>query len=211
MVEVEIEESSKPVNNITLLLVAWSDGDPKALEGLAPLVYRMLHHLARTHMSRKRSGHLLQTTALIHEAYIRLARWQNVRWKSRTHFFGLVEQSMRNVLVDFARTRDYAKRGGGMRRVGIDEAMSVQNTGAATLLDVDDALRALERVDAFKSKLVELRFLAELTLKEAAVALNVSPRTAAREWSLARAWLCRELLAGGAPLEPRRRSPASSP
>jgi len=183
-------------NNITGLLVAWSDGDPEALEDLAPLVYQELHRLARTYMRRERAGHLLQTTALIHEAYIRLADWRNVRWKNRAHFFGLAAQVMRHVLVDFARSREYAKRGGGMKRVALDEATGVES-GNAYLLGVEDALRALEKIDAFKSKLVELRFFAGLTVEEAAVVLNVSPRTAAREWSLARAWLYRALQAHG--------------
>lgn len=202
MVDVQSEKSSLPVNNITQLLVAWSDGDPRALEGLAPLVYQELHRLARNCMSRERAGHLLQPTALVHEAYIRLAEWKNIRWKSRAHFFGLAAQVMRHVLVDFARSRDYAKRGGGMTRVAIDEATGAQEK-SADLLGVDEALRALEKVDALKGKLVELRFFAGLTVNEAAAVLNVSPRTAAREWSLARAWLYREIRTGGAPARRR--------
>src|SRR5215471_469158 len=161
---------------ITQLLLAWSDGDQAALEKLTPLVYAELHRLAKGFMFGERPGHTLQTTALINEAYLRLIDWKNVRWQSRAHFFGVAAQVMRRILVDFARSRNYARRGGGTQRVALD-----------------DALKSLAEIDPRKSQVVELRFFGGLSAEEIAEVLKVSLRTVEREWSLARAWLYREL------------------
>jgi RNA polymerase sigma factor (TIGR02999 family) len=178
---------------ITQLLLAWSDGDQAALEKLTPLVYAELHRLAKGYMLRERPGHTLQTTALINEAYMRLIDWKNVRWQSRAHFLGVAAQVMRRILVDFARSRHYAKRGGKARQVSLDEAITIHEDRSAELIALDDALKSLAKIDPRKSHVVELRFFGGLSAEETAEALKVSQRTVEREWRLARAWLYREL------------------
>ena len=178
---------------ITQLLLAWSGGDQAALEKLTPLVYAELHRVAKGYMLGERLGHTLQTTALINEAYLRLIDWKNVRWQSRAHFFGIAAQVMRRILVDFARSRNYAKRGGGARQVPLDDAINVYEDPSAELIALDDALKSLAEVDRRKSQVVELKFFGGLSAEETAEALKVSPRTVEREWNLARAWLYREL------------------
>jgi len=178
---------------ITQLLLAWSDGDQAALEKLTPLVYAELHRLAKGFMFGERPGHTLQTTALINEAYLRLIDWKNVRWQSRAHFFGVAAQVMRRILVDFARSRNYARRGGGTQRVSLDEAITIHEDRSAELIALDDALKSLAEIDPRKSQVVELRFFGGLSAEEIAEVLKVSLRTVEREWSLARAWLYREL------------------
>ena len=178
---------------ITQLLLAWSDGDQAALEKLTPLVYAELHRLAKGFMFGERPGHTLQTTALINEAYLRLIDWKNVRWQSRAHFFGVAAQVMRRILVDFARSRNYARRGGGTQRVSLDEAITIHEDRSAELIALDDALKSLAEIDPRKSQVVELRFFGGLSAEEIAGVLKVSLRTVEREWSLARAWLYREL------------------
>jgi len=178
---------------ITQLLLAWSGGDQAALEKLTPLVYAELHRLAKGYMLGERPGHTLQTTALINEAYLRLIDWKNVRWQSRAHFFGIAAQVMRRILVDFARSRNYAKRGGGARQVPLDDAINVYEDPSAELIALDDALKSLAEIDRRKSQVVELKFFGGLSAEETAEALKVSPRTVEREWNLARAWLYREL------------------
>jgi len=178
---------------ITQLLLAWSGGDQAALEKLTPLVYAELHRVAKGYMLGERPGHTLQTTALINEAYLRLIDWKNVRWQSRAHFFGIAAQVMRRILVDFARSRNYAKRGGGARQVPLDDAINVYEDPSAELIALDDALKSLAEVDRRKSQVVELKFFGGLSAEETAEALKVSPRTVEREWNLARAWLYREL------------------
>jgi RNA polymerase sigma factor (TIGR02999 family) len=179
---------------ITRLLVAWGDGDESALEGLTPLVYEELRRLAHHYMSRERPGHTLQTTALVNEAYVRLIDWKNVHWQSRAHFFAVSAQLMRRILVDFARTQSYAKRGGGALQVTLDEAL-VSGEKGADIVALDEALRSLAELDERQSKVVELRFFGGLSIEETAEVLKVSEGTVRRDWSLARAWLHRELVA----------------
>jgi RNA polymerase sigma factor (TIGR02999 family) len=180
-------------HEITRLLVAWGDGDQAALEELTPLVYDELHRLAHYYMGRERPGHTLQTTALVNEAFTRLIDWKNVRWQSRAHFFGVSAQLMRRILVDFARSRGYRKRGGGARAVALDETALVSDEKGADLVALDEALNSLAELDARQSRVVELRFFGGLSVEETAEVLKVSPGTVRREWSLARAWLHREL------------------
>jgi RNA polymerase sigma-70 factor (ECF subfamily) len=178
---------------ITKLLVAWGDGDQSALADLTPLVYEELHRLAHNYMGRERAGHTLQTSALVNEAYLRLIDWKNVRWQSRAHFFGVSAQLMRRILVDFARSRGYRKRGGGMRVVPLDDAAIVSENKGPDLIALDEALCALAELDARQSQIVELRFFGGLTIEETAEVLKVSEGTVRRDWSLARSWLHREL------------------
>jgi RNA polymerase sigma factor (TIGR02999 family) len=175
--------------------VAWGNGDRAALEKLTPLVYDELHRLASHYMERERSGHTLQTTALVNEAYLRLIDWRSVHWQNRAHFFAMSAQFMRRILVDFARARDYAKRGGKVQQVPLEEAAAAAVTGerGADLLALDEALKALAQLDERQSQVVELRFFGGLSLEEVAETLNVSVGTVRRDWSLARAWLHREL------------------
>jgi len=182
-------------NEVTQLLLAWSDGDPAALDKLIPLVYEELHRLAQGYLHREAPGHTLQTTALVNEAYLRLIDWKSMRWQNRAHFFGVSAQLMRRILVDFARSRHYAKRGGGGHRVSLDEAAVVSAERDADFLALDEALARLAAIDPRKSQVVELRFFEGLSVEEIAEVLKVSPRTVMREWSLARAWLYRELSA----------------
>jgi RNA polymerase sigma factor (TIGR02999 family) len=178
---------------ITQLLLAWSDGDEAALEQLTPLVYAELHRLARGYMCGERSSHTLQTTALVNEAYLRLLDWKNVRWQNRAHFFGVAAQLMRRVLVDYARTRHYAKRGGVAQQVSFDGAVVVLETNLEEIIAVDEALTRLAGFDLRKCRIVELRYFGGLSVKEVVEALKLSQRTVERELSLALAWLYREL------------------
>jgi RNA polymerase sigma-70 factor, ECF subfamily len=180
-------------NEVTQLLLAWSDGDKGALEELTPLVYAELRRLAERHMRRERAGHPLQTTALVNEAYLRLIDLRRVRWQNRAHFFGVAAQLMRHILVDFARARRRAERGGYKQQVPLEEAAVVSKERDADFIALDDALKSLAEIDPRKSRMVELRFFGGLSVEETAEALNVSPRTVMREWSLARDWLYREL------------------
>jgi RNA polymerase sigma factor (TIGR02999 family) len=178
---------------ITQLLVAWGDGDEAALEQLTPLVHEELHRLAHHYMGGERAGHTLQTTALVNEAYVRLIDWKNVRWQSRAHFFGVSAQLMRRILVDFARARGYQKRGGGALAVSLDEAAFVSDDKGTDLVELDEALQSLAKLNERQSKVVELRFFGGLSVDETAEFLKVSSGTVERDWSLARAWLHREL------------------
>lgn len=180
-------------HEVTQLLVAWSDGDEAALEKLAPLVYDELRRLARRHMAGERRGHTLQTTALVNEAYLRLVNWKEVRWQNRAHFFAVSAQMMRHILVDFARSRSYQKRGGGALQVSLGEAASLSDERGADLVALDEALTALATVDGRKSNVVELRYFGGLSVEEAAEVLKVSPETVMRDWRLAKVWLLREL------------------
>ena len=181
-------------HEVTQLLQAWSDGKQDALDELVPLVYEELHRLARHYMSGERPGHTLQTTELVNEAYVRLIDWKNVRWRNRAHFFGVAAQMMRRILVDFARSRHYAKRGGEARRVSLAEAAVVSAERGEDFIALDDALESLAVIDARKSRIVELRFFGGLSVGETAEVLKISSRTVMREWSLAQAWLHRELI-----------------
>jgi RNA polymerase sigma factor (TIGR02999 family) len=185
--------STPPTHEITQWLVGWSDGDPSALEKLTPLVYRELHRLAQAYMRGERPGHTLQTTALVNEAYVRLIDADRMGWQNRAHFYGVAAKLMRHILVDFARSRDQVKRGGGVEPLTLDEAWTITTDRSAELVNLDDALTALEKLDARQSRIVELRFFGGLTEPEIAEVLKVSPRTVNSDWSLARAWLLREL------------------
>ena len=182
-------QSSK---EITQLLVAWSEGDESALQQLAPLIHSELHRLAHNYMSRERPGHLLQTSALINEAYVRLIDWKNVRWQNRAHFFGVAAQLMRRILVDFARERKYFKRGGGALPVSLSEAALVVQQ-SSDFVALDEALTALGEIDSRKVQVVEMRFFAGLSVEEIAELLNVSKETVMRDWRLAKVWLLRQL------------------
>jgi RNA polymerase sigma factor (TIGR02999 family) len=179
--------------NVTRLLVAWSSGDAEALEALTPVIHHELHRLAARQMAGERPGHLLQPTALVNEAYLRLVDWKDVQWQNRAHFFGTAAQVMRRVLVDVARSRGRAKRGRGQVHVSLSEAEGQPAMDRADLLALDDALKTLEDVDPRKSRVVELRYFGGLSLEEAALVMGVSVATVRRDWSFARAWLFREL------------------
>jgi RNA polymerase sigma factor (TIGR02999 family) len=180
-------------HELTQLLVAWSDGDEAALDRLAPLVNAELHRLAKRYMSREREDHLLQTSALINEAYLRLINWKDVRWQNRAHFFGVAAQMMRRILVDFARQRPRIEKEIEARHISLDEAMTVTNEKDMDLVALDEALQSLGKVDERKSKIVELRFFGGLSVDETAEVLKVAPVTVMREWNKAKAWLYREL------------------
>ena len=180
-----------PTHDVTQLLVSWGKGDRQSLEKLIPRVYKELHRLARHYMLGERQGHILQTTALVNEAFLRLVDWSQVDWKNRAHFFGVSAQLMRHILVDYARSRDYAKRGAGALHVSLDESIEVPGQRDLDLLALDDALKALAEIDPRKGKIVELRFFGGLSVEEVAEVLQVSSRTVLREWDLAQAWLHR--------------------
>jgi len=180
-------------HDITEFLHSWREGDEAALEKLTPLVYRELHRLAAHYMRREKVEHTLQATALVNEAYVRLIDWKNVQWQNRGHFFGVAAQVMRRILVDYARSRCYDKRGGGARPMTLDEAPPVTDDKLAVLLEIDQALDRLAALDARRAQVVELRYFAGLSVEETAEALKVSPITVIRNWNFAKAWLLREL------------------
>ncbi len=182
-----------PSHNITQLLQAWGEGDQSALEELTPLVYQELHSLARRQMSRENEGHTLQVTALIHEVYLKLVEFQSVRWQDRAHFYAVCARLMRRILIDFARSHDSLKRGGSDRRLTLEEGLIASADVPAELTDLEQALTKLAEDDPRKSSVVELRFFGGLTVKETAEVLKVSPDTVMRDWSMARAWLLREM------------------
>jgi len=176
------------------LLVEWSHGDQDALERLTPLVYSELRRLARRHLSRERSDHTLQSTALVHEAYLRLVDQRNVQWQNRAHFFGVAAQLIRRILIDHARARQAGKRGAGACLLSLDEALDAPSGGRPLdIVALDDALEQLAKIDPRQSRIVELRFFAGLTVQETAEVLNISTPTVNREWNAAKAWLFREL------------------
>lgn len=182
---------------ISLLLQAWRGGDEAALGTLMPLVYGELHRLAHRYMMHERAGHTLQTTALVNEAYLRLIDAKRVEWQDRTHFFAICASLMRRILVDFARSRGYQKRGGNMRKVSLDESLLVSPEPDVDLVKLDDALNALAEFDPRKAKVVELRFFGGLSEEEVAEVLKVSRDTVKRDWRLAKVWLLEELTVGG--------------
>jgi RNA polymerase sigma factor (TIGR02999 family) len=190
--------------DVTGLLKAWGQGDQGALERLTSLVYDYLRRQARHYMRNERSGATLQSTALVHEAYLRLVNTQDVEWHDRTHFFALSAQIMRRVLIDAARARSAAKRGGRAARVDhsspidLDQIASDDSRSAVALCALDDALAGLEQIDARRAKVIELRFFGGLSVDETAEVLQVSPQTVMRDWRLARAWLAREVRGGSA-------------
>jgi len=181
--------------DVSQLLRAWSDGDQGALERLTPIVYKELHRLARHYMKGERPGHVLQTTALVNEAYMRLVDYKRMEWQNRAHFFAVSAQLMRRILVEHAR-RQNLKRGGGMPHVSLDEAAVVGGDRPADLVALDAAMDALARLDPRKVQVVEMRFFGGLSVEETAEVLKVSPVTVMRDWSTAKAWLYRELAGG---------------
>ena len=187
---------SRSPEEITHLLLDWSRGDRAAFDELVPIVYGELRRLARHYMRGERGGHTLQTTALVNEAYLRLVDHENIQWQSRAHFFGVAAQAMRRVLVDHARSRGYAKRGGGAVKVTLEEGALVAPARAEEVMAVDEALARLEALDPRKARVVELRFFAGLSNEEAAEALGVAEVTVRREWRTAKAWLLREIVRG---------------
>src|ERR671912_2532678 len=180
-------------HELTELLVAWSDGDEAALDRLAPLVHSELRRLAGHYMRQERGGHLLQTSALINEAYLRLIDWKAVRWQNRAHFFGVAAQIMRRILVDFARRRPRVDRDKEAIKMSLDEAMTVSSQRDPDLLALDEALKSLATMDERKSRIVELRFFGGLSVDETAEVMRMSSITVIREWNKAKAWLYREL------------------
>ena len=181
-------------NDISELLVAWGGGDEAALERLMPLVYDELKRLAHRYMRGERVGHTLQTTALVNEAYLRLAKWKDVHWQNRAQFFAVSAQMMRRILVDFARERQYQKRGGGALQVSLSEAAAFAGGPETDLVALDEALTALAKVDLRKAQMVEMRFFGGLSIAEVAEVLKVSEETVNRDWRLAKVWLLRELI-----------------
>src|SRR5262245_28935785 len=179
--------------NITDLLVAGSGGDKVALDQLIPIVYDELRRQASRYLRQERPGHTLRTTALIHEAYLRLVDQKNVQWQNRAQFFGIAAQLMRRILVDHARAKHRAKRGGSDIRVSLTDATSVTKEPDLDLVQLDEALNKLAEIDPQQSKIVELRFFSGLNVQETAAALNISPATVKRDWSVAKAWLHREI------------------
>jgi RNA polymerase sigma factor (TIGR02999 family) len=185
---------SSPPPDVTALLISWGSGDRDAADRLIPVVYAELHRQAGVAMRREGVGHTLGATALVHEAYLRLVDQRRVEWRNRAHFFGIAAEVMRRVLVDHARARLSAKRGGGMQRLALDDVAGVAGEGGdADVLALHEALERLAILDAAQARLVELRYFAGLDIEETAEAMGVSPATVKREWVLARAWLRREL------------------
>ncbi len=186
------ESRDRTIEDVSTLLHAWSEGDQEALEKLIPIVYEELRRLGRRYMRGERSGHSLQTTALVNEAYTRLVDYKRMQWQDRAHFFAVSAQLMRRILVEHARRRNL-KRGGGVHHVSLDEAAVVGGDGDTGLEALDDAMKALARHDPRKVQVVEMRFFGGLSIEETAEVLKVSPVTVKREWRSARAWLYREL------------------
>jgi RNA polymerase sigma factor (TIGR02999 family) len=173
--------------------VDWSNGNRAALDRLMPLVYTELRQLAHRYMRRERPGCTLQTTALIHEAYLRLVNQRQVRWQHQAHFFGIAARLMRQILIEYARSHMRAKRGGSAGTIALDEEASVSQARATELLALDDALERLAAIDPRKSRVVELRFFGGLSVEETAQVLNIAPNTVLRDWRMAKAWLHREI------------------
>jgi RNA polymerase sigma factor (TIGR02999 family) len=185
--------SQKSSSEVTQLLQGWREGDSKALDALLPLVYKELRRLAHFQLRNERPNHTLQSAALVHEAYLRLVGISPPRWESRTHFFAIAAQLMRQILVDYARRRGATKRGRSICKVSLQNAMIAARPTDIDVLALDDALQALARIDLRQSRVVELRFFAGLSLGEISEALNIGPATVQRDWTAARAWLHREM------------------
>lgn len=190
-----MSQTGSAKHTITRMLQEWNDGKREAINDLMPLVYDELHRQAKRYLRRERANHTLQTTALIHEAYLKLIGQQNVEWEGRTHFYAIAAQAMRRILVDYARTQKREKRGGDNIPLPIDEAMQIAGKDEKTvdLLALDEALVRLAARDERQARVVELRYFADLSLEETAAALGISRATAALDWSMAKAWLFREL------------------
>jgi RNA polymerase sigma factor (TIGR02999 family) len=179
--------------DVTELLVKWSDGDKRALDALMPQIYDELRRLAKRHLNRERPNHTLQSAALVNEVYLQLIDQSRATWHNRAHFFAVAAQLMRRTLVDYARSRQVAKRGGGVTHLQLDEESAVTKERALEVIAVDEALEQLAQFDERKSRIVELRFFAGLSIEQTAEVLKVSPGTVMRDWTLAKAWLQREL------------------
>ena len=190
-------DPSAPVE-VTQLLIAWSNGEQVARERLMSVVYEELHRLARRYMRNESPGHTLQTSALVNEAVIRLVDQRNVHWQNRSHFFGIAAQMMRRILVDYASSRNFAKRGGGAVKLSLDEGLIVSDERSAEVVAVHEALEALAKFDQRQAQIVELKFFGGLSNEETGEVLAVSPGTVARDWTMAKAWLRREITKGGA-------------
>lgn len=189
-----MSETEPKTCEITQILHEWSEGKREALDKLMPLVYDELHRQAARYLRRERTNHTLQTTALINEAYLKLIDQKQIVWESRTHFFALAANAMRQILVDYARKKYSQKRGGEMEKLQLDESLTVAaDEKTVDLIALDEVLTRLEEIDEQQAKVVELRYFSGLSLEETAEALHISRSTAAREWSMARAWLHREL------------------
>ena len=186
-------QSSRSPNELTQLLIAWSNGSQEALDQLFPLVYEELRRLAHRYMGRERRGHTLQTTAVVHEAYLRLIDQKQVEWQNRAHFFAIAAQMMRRILITHAQSHAYAKRGGGALKVSLDEAAILSQERAGELIALDEALNSLTTIDPRRSQVVELRFFGGLSNEEIAAVLKISPNTVTRDWNVAKAWLYREM------------------
>jgi len=196
MLLLKMSDNLGPRSDVTQLLWRWGHGDRDALDRLMPLVYQELHRMASRYMTGERAGHTLQTTGLVHEAYVRLVDQRHVDWQNRAQFFGLAAQAMRRILVDHARSRARAKRGSDAPRAAVETVDALAAPESVNLDDavaIDVALNKLQAVDAGQAQIVELRFFGGLTVEETAEVLSTSPRTVKREWALARAWLLREL------------------
>ena len=189
----DLPSSKKPAGEVTELLVKWSEGDEQALDELLPIVYAELRRIADNYLRRENSGHTLQATALVHEAYMRLVNAQNLEWQNREQFFGISANLMRRILVDHARTATAVKRGGDVPDLPLDEAHAVSTESDESLLVLDEALNKLAEIDPQAARIVELRYFAGLTIEETAEILKTSPMTVKREWATARAWLHREI------------------
>ena len=181
--------TTPPKNEVTQLLLQWSDGNKAALDKLMPLVYRELRRLAGYHMRHERPEHSLQASALVNEAYLRLVDYRRMQWQNRAHFFAVAAQAMRRVLVEHARSRQYAKRGGAAQRISLDDVAVLPDHQAAELVALDDALSSLEVLDPRKCRIVELRYIAGLGIKETEDLLGISTATVERDWRSAKAWL----------------------
>ena len=189
--------SDNPPQEVTALLLAWSEGDESALEQLVPLVYAELHERAGRYLKGERQDHTLRTTALVNEVYLRLINASKVRWQNRAHFLAVAAQLMRRVLVDFARSRNYQKRGGGAQQVSLEQAMFISSEKCEDIVALDEALQSLAVMDERKAKVVEMRFFGGLSVAETAEVLKVSPDTVMRDWRLAKVWLLKELSGNG--------------
>lgn len=183
----------EPAPDVTQLLVSWSQGDQSALERLMPLVYSELHRLASAYLRRERPNHTLQSTALVHEAFLRMVGQHDVQWRNRAHFYGIAAQMIRRILVDYARSQHAEKRGSGAVKLELDEALAVAQESGLDLLGLNDALDRLAELDPRQSRVVELRFFTGLSIEETAEVMQLSPASVKREWTSARAWLFREL------------------
>lgn len=187
--------NSQPHTQVTQLLQQWQEGNQEALETLMPLVYKELKRLAGSYLRRERADHTLQSAALVNEAYLRLVDQSQTRWQNKAHFYGIAAQMMRRVLADHARGHNAAKRGAGMPELELNEAMAQAQSRSVDVLDLEEALQKLEKLDPQQGKIVELRFFSGLSIEDTANVLGISPATVKRDWAAARAWLFREVAA----------------